>query len=197
MPWRDVCTIAALTLILAGCATDEEQPAEADAAPAEEPSFLPQGFDPGAGIASTPSNLPERDYSSIQFVGWERHPGRAMQAARSQQRPLLILFTALAWNENAKKLGDEVFLSRTFNNFARKNLVLSFLDYPQSVGQAPDSMRMMKERYEVTGFPTLLLLDHAGKELWRRKGYVPGKARDYFEELQTAVERIDLSDAGE
>tara|TARA_R110002096_G_scaffold273422_3_gene467222 strand:- start:11413 stop:11991 length:579 start_codon:yes stop_codon:yes gene_type:complete len=184
--------VIACCVLLGGCATDETGDFQAEET-LEEPSFLPEDFDPTGGVQE--GALPDRDYSSIQFVGWERHPGKAMQDARKQDRPLLILFTALSWSENARKLGDEVFLSRTFNDFARKELVMSFLDYPQSISSAPESMQMMKERYRITGYPTIVLLDHKGKELWRRSGYVPGKAKDYFEELRGAVEGIPaLSD---
>lgn len=171
-----------------GCATDSvEEEFEPDQK-LEEPSFLPDGFDPTGGVSE--GKLPDRDYSTIKFVGWERHPGKAMREAREKDRPLLVLFTALAWSDNAKKLGDEVFLSRTFNDFAREKLVMTFLDYPQSISSAPESMQMMKERYRVTGYPTILLLDHKGKEIWRKSGYVPGKAQDYFDDLSEALERI-------
>ncbi len=177
--------LLAVALLLAGCATDETQ-FEPEAT-LEEPSFL---LDGATGATDAPSPLPERDYSSIEFVGWNRHPGDAMKEARSQGRPLLILFTALSWSENARKLGDEVFLSRTFNDLARDQFVLAFLDYPQSLNDAPRSMQMMKERYRIKGYPTIVLLDHDGKELWRRSGYVPGKAQDYFGELEAAMNRL-------
>jgi hypothetical protein len=100
---------------------------------------------------------------------------------------LLVLFTGLEWSENARLLGEEVFLSKSFNALAREHLVLLFLDFPQNPGEAPEALRRFKEHYRVSGFPSVLLLSPDGTVLHRQPGYRPGRAQDYFEELRAAV----------
>ncbi len=115
----------------------------------------------------------------------------ALSKAKSLKRPLLIMFSAIRWNENSSALSREVFVTRTFNEFARENLVLTFLDFPQSITDAPDAYRNFKEHYEVSGYPTVLLIDPETKiDVFREAGYTPGKARDYFTKLRTATLRF-------
>ena len=192
MEWKDLRLIVNLTLIgavLSGCLTPEKDELANEPATEETPefgSFLP---DEQKRKNATNSPLPERDYSKIDYATWESNPRDAMRRAIALDRPLLILLTAPSWSENSQKFNHEVVLSQTFNDFVRDKLVLSFLDYPQRITNAPDSMRKFKERYQVRGYPTILLLDHEGRELWRRTGYSPGRAKDYFEDFKTAINR--------
>lgn len=126
----------------------------------------------------------EPEEPEFRVANWDRNPSRAIRKADALNRPMVLLFTALEWNENAHKLSNEVFLTKTFNEFANQHLILSFLDYPRKPLDTPDIMRRIKEKYRINGFPTLLLLDSEGNEVFRKKGYRPGRARDYFNELR-------------
>jgi thioredoxin-related protein len=72
---------------------------------------------------------------------------------------------------------QNIFDSEAFQNFAKDNLVLLELDFPQGKAQ-PDELKAQNEKlaaqYQVRGFPTVILLDPAGKELARESGYKPG-----------------------
>ena len=175
------------TVAETGDKIDLEDPAAADVLGftdyADADSFLPENLERNAQTARPqPDEKPK-----FELATWDRNPSRAISKAKALKRPLMLLFTGLSWNENAYKLSHEVFLTKTFNEFASEHLILSFLDYPQSLIDAPDSMRAMKEKYKVHGYPTLLLLDPNGLEIYRRSGYRPGRARDYFNELRLAV----------
>ncbi len=124
------------------------------------------------------------------FAKWERDPARAKRKSELLKRPLLILFTGLSWSSNAKLLGEEVFLSKSFNGLARENLTLLYLDFPQNPRDAAPALQKFKEYYDVRGFPTVLILNSDGTVAYRRTGYVPGKAQDYFRELETAILRL-------
>jgi hypothetical protein len=148
-----------------------------------EESFLPKELRPDATVGTPPPREPEKA-SDFRVAKWDENPSRAIRKADALGRPMLLLFTALEWNENAHKLGNEVFLTKTFNEFANEHLILTFLDYARKPLDIPDVLRAMKKQYKVTGFPTLLLLDSKGKEIFRKTGYRPGRARDYFNELR-------------
>lgn len=148
-------------------------------------SFLANVFGSGA-TGATEGVRPVRS-ANITFAKWETNPARALSKAKGLDRPVLLLFTALEWSPNARKLGDEVFASQSFNEFAHENLVLTYLDYPRDKLDTPDSMRRAKEKYSVTGYPTILLLNPDGSELYRKTGYLAGKSRDYYAEIRKEV----------
>jgi len=166
-------------------APDSDSDSDSDSDPF---SFLPDDMTPDASEASESArpalSTPDRPED---FARWERHPVRARDKARALKRPLLVLFTGLAWSENARLLGEEVFLSKSFNALAREHLVLLFLDFPQNPGAAPEALQRFKEHYRVSGIPSILLLSTDGTVLHRQSGYPPGKAQDYFAELRAAV----------
>jgi len=152
---------------------------------AESNSFLADVF--GSGAAGGAEGVHPVRSANITFAKWETNPSRALSKAKGLDRPVLLLFTALDWSPNARKLGDEVFASQSFNDFAHENLVLTYLDYPRDKLKTPDSMRRAKEKFSVTGYPTLLLLNPDGSEMFRKTGYLAGKSRDYFKEIREEV----------
>lgn len=116
---------------------------------------------------------------------WQVRPRQAFALAQRQQRPLVLLFTT-QWNPNCMALSEEVFSTRSFNDFARDELVLCFLDYPQSISEAPRSMREVKEKFHVAGYPSVLIFDPEGNVVREIKGYRKGKPVDYFGRLKAA-----------
>ncbi|MBU6301723.1 MAG: thioredoxin family protein [Verrucomicrobia bacterium] len=184
-----------LCLLPCGCQSPDVSSPEA---PGPEPaahedtasSFLPE-TQPAAGALPDPArptlSTPQRPED---FARWERDPARAKRKSELLGRPLLILFTGLSWSSNAKLLGEEVFLSKSFNRLARENLTLLYLDFPQNPREAPAALQQFKTYYDVRGFPSVLILHPDGSTAYRRTGYVPGKAQDYFRELENAVRQL-------
>lgn len=117
-----------------------------------------------------------------------------MEEARAKERPLLILFTALEWSANARALGDEVFLAEPFNDFARDHLTLVFLDYPRRSSMAPASAIRLKEHYAVRGYPSVVVVDQAGKEIYHKTGYSIGKPERFLQQLKNAIYPMGLEE---
>jgi hypothetical protein len=184
---RVVFVSASALLLLCACqAPSGASATSSEGADATTASFLPDHTSPPEAprpALSTPDR-PE------DFAKWERDPARAKRKSELLDRPLLILFTGLSWSSNAKLLGEEVFLSKSFNGLARENLTLLYLDFPQNPRDAHPALQQFKEYYDVRGFPTVLILNPDGSVGYRRTGYVPGKAQDYFRELETAIRKL-------
>jgi protein disulfide-isomerase len=71
------------------------------------------------------------------------------------------------------KLTKDVFEQPAFEDFAKENLVLVKLDFPQAKEQSAElkaANEALSQKYQVEGFPTLILLDSTGKELARVVG---------------------------
>ncbi len=137
--------------------------------------------------------IPEMDLTPVQSepggVIWERNAVLAFHKAKTLQRPLLLLFTA-QWNNLCQKLSEEVFVSKTFNAFAKENCVICFVDYPQNSRDASESMLRVKEKFQVRGYPSLIIFDPDGNVVQQMTGYRPGRAIAYYNELFSIVDPL-------
>jgi thioredoxin-related protein len=83
-------------------------------------------------------------------------------------------------------LDREVFSTPEFKDYASKNLVLLEADFPHAKPQ-PASVRKQNEelamRYQVIGFPTILVLNGEGKVVGEL-GYTPGGPGAFIAELE-------------
>lgn len=110
----------------------------------------------------------------------------AKEAAAEREVPILVDFTGSDWCGWCIRLKEEVFDQEEFKEYASENLVLLQLDFPMQK-ELPEELseqnEALRERYEIRGFPTILLLDAEGEEL-DRTGYQPGGPENYIEHLQ-------------
>ena len=99
---------------------------------------------------------------------------KAQELAKVENKLVLIDFTGSDWCGWCMKLRKEVFLAPEFNDYARSNLVLVEIDQPR---YKPFSLEFLQrnseiqDKYHAEAFPTLVLLNSAGQELWRLGGY--------------------------
>jgi protein disulfide-isomerase len=74
-----------------------------------------------------------------------------------------------------------VFSSPAFSAYAKKNLVLLDVDFPQKK-KLPEKLAKqnahLEKLYHTDGYPTLVLLDPKGKVLGQQSGYNGEKAAD-------------------
>lgn len=137
--------------------------------------------------------IPEMDLTPVQTepggVIWERNAVLAFHKAKTLQRPLLLLFTA-QWNSLCQKLSEEVFASTTFNTFAKENCVICFVDYPANSRDASESMLRVKEKFQVRGYPALIIFDPDGNVVQQMTGYRSGRPVAYYNELFSIVDPL-------
>ena len=77
------------------------------------------------------------------------------------------------WCPHCKTLVEKVFSQSAFQEFANKNLILVEVDFPESKIQSNALKKQNEElqsQYQVTGYPTLILLDPNGHEVKRSHG---------------------------
>lgn len=113
---------------------------------------------------------------------WEINPHYAFDRAQREQRPLMLVFTGI-WNTQAMALSQEVFATKSFNNFVKENLVICYLNYPRNYTDAPDALRRIKDRFKVKGYPNVLIFNPNGEVERGIRGYRTGRPVDYFNEL--------------
>ena len=120
---------------------------------------------------------------------WEINPSYAFARAQREQKPLMLLFTGV-WNTQAMALSQEVFSTKSFNEYVKENLVICYLNYPKNITNAPDSLRMVKKKFNVKGLPNVLLFNPSGEVHRGLRGYRRGKPIDYFGRLKVACRPV-------
>lgn len=117
---------------------------------------------------------------------WEVNVRHAFARAQREMKPMLLLFTA-AWRPEAMALSEEVFATKSFNNYVKENLVICFLSYPPPGGaEPPKSMEWAKKEFKVAGYPSVLIFNPNGEVVRSLRGYRKGRPVDYFNDLKAA-----------
>jgi len=134
------------------------------------------------GQATIPfDNLPvniQKDYGyKPKEIDWKTDYDAAVQEAKANKKLLLLDFTGSDWCGYCQLLDKEVFPTEAFKAFARANFVCVTLDFPHGKELSSALKKQndaLKQKYDVRGFPSLVVIDTDGKELGRTTGYNPG-----------------------
>ncbi|MEI6786878.1 MAG: thioredoxin family protein [bacterium] len=121
--------------------------------------------------------------------GWLTSLEAAKTEAVKRQVPILVDFSGSDWCGWCIKLDKEVFSKEEFKAYAKTDLVLLLVDFPRK-SKLPEDVKkqndLLAEKFDVQGFPTVLLLNGQGKEL-ARTGYMPGGAEAYVKHVKSLV----------
>lgn len=153
-----------------------------------------------AGETNTEANSPSdqpidfdaamQDTDGYKSGEWITDYDAALAAAQKMGRPVLVNFTGSDWCGWCIKLMDEVFSKDEFIKYASDNLVLLKLDFPRKTQLPPAEAKaneQLAQKFKVTGFPTIVLLDGTGKEI-NRTGYQPGGPVKYISHLKALLQ---------
>ncbi len=112
----------------------------------------------------------------VSAAEWQTDYSKALQMAKAQNKRVLLDFTGSDWCPLCIALRKQVFSTPAFQVYAQKNLILVEVDYPrrkkQSAGLTDQNEKLGKEyRIDDKGFPTVVLLNPAGKTVREFSGY--------------------------
>lgn len=117
---------------------------------------------------------------------WTTNAPAALEQAKSEGKLVLMNFTGSDWCIWCKRLDGEVFSTKQFQSYAKENLVLLKLDFPNR-SQQPDwevkQNQALAEKYGIEGFPTILVLNSEGEEV-ARLGYQRGGPEAWLKQLE-------------
>ena len=118
---------------------------------------------------------------------WTTDLPHAQAQAKADKKLVLMDFTGSDWCPPCKALHKNVLTSKEFLDYAKDTFVLVELDFPRGKKQSPElkkANRALSEKYEIEGFPTVIVLDAEGKVLKKDVGYSGANAKDYVAELK-------------
>jgi thioredoxin-related protein len=117
---------------------------------------------------------------------WETDFKKAQEEAKTSNKLLLLDFTGSDWCGWCMKLNKEVFSKSEFKDYASKNLVLMEVDFPRWKSLDPGVRKQneqLAQQYQIEGFPTIIVLNGAGKAVGVL-GYMEGGPQAFIAELE-------------
>ena len=118
--------------------------------------------------------------------GWVDNQQQALAKAKQDKKMVLMDFTGSDWCGWCMKLDKEVFSTPEFKSYAAKNLVLVELDFPRQTYTAPQTKKQnmeLQQKYQVEGYPTIIVLDSTGKQVGQL-GYMEGGPKAFIAALE-------------
>jgi protein disulfide-isomerase len=123
---------------------------------------------------------------------WMTDFQKAQSKASAERKMVLVDFTGSDWCPPCMELEKKVLSSDEFKNFAKDHLVLVRADFPQHTELTQEQKKAnesLSEKFNVEGFPTILVLSSEGKQLSKEVGYGGESAKDFVKKLEKLQEK--------
>lgn len=118
------------------------------------------------GVASIEETISDSNF--VPLAIWHDSFEAAQGIAVENGKPILAGFTGSDWCRPCKRLKNDVLDTDEFMDWAGRHVVLLELDYPKATKQAAEQKEQneaLKKRYQISKYPTLLLLGQDGEVL--------------------------------
>jgi protein disulfide-isomerase len=118
---------------------------------------------------------------------WTTDLSKAQSQAKAEKKLVFMDFNGSDWCPPCKALHKTVLSSPEFVSFAKNNLVLVDVDFPghkQQTEELKKANKALSKKFNIEGFPTVIVLNADGKELKKVVGYRGQSAKDFVAELE-------------
>jgi protein disulfide-isomerase len=114
---------------------------------------------------------------------WQTDLSKALEKAKAENKFVLLDFTGSDWCGPCIELNNQALSRPEFLTYADKHLVLVEVDFPKKKKQSAELMKQNEQLYrqygiDEKGYPTIVLLDPAGKIRAEFSGYSGENAAD-------------------
>ncbi len=117
---------------------------------------------------------------------WMTDLPKAQAKAKEEKKLVMMDFTGSDWCGWCIKLDKEVFSTPEFAEYAKQNLVLVEVDFPNKKKQSPELKKAnaaLQKKYKIEGYPTIIVLNSEGKQVGKL-GYLKGGPKAFTAELE-------------
>jgi len=123
--------------------------------------------------------------AAVAASGWDDDYDKALAQAKTEKKMVLLDFTGSDWCGWCIKLDKEVFAKPEFKSYAKDNLVLVEVDFPQGKRQTKklkEQNEKLKQEHGIKGYPTIIVLNSEGKKVGQL-GYMEGGPKAFNAKL--------------
>ncbi len=135
--------------------------------------------------------------ATFTFAGgehWMTDWAAAKAKAKAENKPILINLTGSDWCAWCIKIEKEIFAQKTFQDYAKENVILFEADFPKKKENADKQSTELKKQnaalekeYLNKGYPTVYLLDAEGKKLSEDIGELKGGIEGYISKIKEVI----------
>ncbi len=138
----------------------------------------------GSAMVSTAlANIPK---------GWTADLEQAFKDAKAKDKAVLVEFTGSDWCPPCKMMRKNVFTKDEFVSKASEDFILVELDFPRGDEALAKKHQPYAEKYEIEGFPTVIIFNAGGKELSRFYASEYPSVDEFLAHLDKVSERAAL-----
>ena len=109
-------------------------------------------------------------------LNWMPNYKEALKKSKKEKKPILIYFKGSDWCGPCIVLDKKLFKTEKFKTLSEESLVLLEVDIPMRLDLlSPKKMKSNKalqKKYRVESFPTLMMVNHRGKKIAEKTGYI-------------------------
>lgn len=128
--------------------------------------------------------------------GWLHDYEAAKKQAKEENKPILINFTGSDWCGWCIKIEKEIFSKDEFKAYAKENLILMEVDFPEKkenkkkqTAEVKAQNKKLDKEFKIEGYPTIFLVDAEGNKLSGDIGYREGGAQAYVDHLKELLKK--------
>ena len=135
-------------------------------------------------------------HSQTSTPNWYTDISLASEAAVTENKPMLILFTGSDWCSWCIRLQREVFNRESFTTWSKQNVILVEIDFPRYKEQ-PDSIvqqnKLLQEQFGIQGYPTVWFVsvnkidDTIVTTPLGQSGYIPGGPQSWIDNANSII----------
>ncbi len=114
---------------------------------------------------------------------WLSDYNQALLIAKYYKKPILFHFSASSWCSWCTKLSKEVIDTKIFENYVKDRYVLLRYDSPKSGNPSQQDFNQLSKKYDITGYPTILILNQNGDLVKSIVGYQSGGPEVFIQKI--------------
>lgn len=119
-------------------------------------------------------------------LNWQTDYEAASNNSADGAKPIVLFFTGSDWCNPCHQFEDNVFNSERFIDAAADKFVFIKVDMPRYKPQDPQQKKQntaLLDKYDVDGFPTVVVVDRKHNQITRLVGYQSGEANTYVDQI--------------
>lgn len=112
-----------------------------------------------------------------------------LQQAKSENKYVLLEFTGSDWCPPCIAMHENIFSKPEFNEYIKPHTLHVIVDFPNEKPQSDAQKKAneeLSEKYKVEAFPTFVLLNSEGSEIWREVGMFVSTPEEFIAAIEAA-----------